>query len=169
MDRLCRENDVATDRGRAVIVSQMGERILRTGDAVRLDTFARKTAMRLFVSDEAVRAEFKRAGHARPHRVEVEAPPSTAAATAPSPHEFWLLRVVLGHDGLVEEAVSHLDLEWVEHPAIRRALGYRFARFASGDAVNVATMLQELDDEEPLAWSRKRRPRKCRRTRVPEC
>jgi DNA primase len=62
LQRLCREHDTRTDVGRSTIVRRMGEQVLKTGDAVMLDTFARKTAQPFGVSVEAVRAEFKKAG-----------------------------------------------------------------------------------------------------------
>jgi len=149
LQRLCREHDTRTDVGRANLVRRMGENVLKTGDAVLLDTFARKTAQLLGVGIEAVRAEFKKAGRAQPVRTDPEPPAAPAPAeTPPSPHEFWLVRVILGHESLIEEALSHLDLAWVEHPAVRRLLAACFNRFtATEEAPNVPSLLQELDDE----------------------
>lgn len=147
LQRLCREHDPASDRGRTAIVRGLGEQLLKTGDAVLLDTFANKTAQRLGVGVEAVRTEFKKARRPEPVRVETEPAEPTAAAPAPRTHEFWLLRVLLGHESLIEEALTHLDLDWVEHPAVRRLLACRFAHFTAGDSPTLPLLLAEVNDE----------------------
>ena len=43
------------------------------------------------------------------------------------PNEFWLLRIILLDDDLVEWTLGHLDLAWLEHPVVRRVLTVRFA------------------------------------------
>ncbi|MBI3876370.1 MAG: toprim domain-containing protein, partial [Verrucomicrobia bacterium] len=64
LNRLCAENDLATDRGRAAIVKAMAEAVNKTGNRVVADTFAQKTALRLGVSADAMRAEFQRLARA---------------------------------------------------------------------------------------------------------
>lgn len=61
---LCRQHDLRSDRGRAEVIRSVGEAVRKTGDAVLLDTVARKAAGLLGVSVEAVRAEFRKAGRA---------------------------------------------------------------------------------------------------------
>ena len=60
LNRLCATNDAATDKGRLAILRSMAEALHKTGNRVLLDTHAQKTALRLGVSPEAVRAEFKK-------------------------------------------------------------------------------------------------------------
>lgn len=153
LQRLCREQDARTDVGRANIVRRMGESVLKTGDAVLLDTFANKTAQLLGVGIEAVRAEFKKAGRPAAARLEREfvaggATPPVSEAVPLSPHEFWLVRVILGHESLIEEALSHLDLAWIEHGGVRRLLEVCFEGFAATEkGPDVPSLLRQINDE----------------------
>ena len=60
LNRLCGLNDTAADKGRLAILRAMAEAVHKTGNVVLIDTYAQKTALRLGVSPEAVRAEFKK-------------------------------------------------------------------------------------------------------------
>src|SRR5271154_5194688 len=57
LNRLCKQNDANGDKGRIVILRAMAEAVHKTGSAVLVDTYAQKTALRLGVSMESVRAE----------------------------------------------------------------------------------------------------------------
>jgi DNA primase len=101
LDRLCATNDPNSDRGRVAIVHDMAEALHKTRSAVLLDTYAQKTAHRLGVSPDAVRAEFKKQGRATtapaagyPDEMTEEAEPAPVAAP-PSGPESWLLRFLL--------------------------------------------------------------------------
>lgn len=147
LGRLCREQDLRSDRGRAALVQSLGEAVTKTGDAVLVDTMARKAAGLLGVSVEAVRTEFHKAGRGavRAERPEaIEAPASAVAR--PSEIEFWLLRVVLLDEDLVEWTLGHLDLAWVEHPVVRRVLEAWFQAFERGAQTSVASLVTALDD-----------------------
>ncbi len=60
LNRLCATNALATDKGRLAVVKSMAEAVLKTGSPLLADTYAQKTAQRLGVATESVRAEFKR-------------------------------------------------------------------------------------------------------------
>ena len=55
LQRLCRQNDPATDRGRLAILRAMAAALHQTGNAVLVDSHAQKTALRLAVNPDAVR------------------------------------------------------------------------------------------------------------------
>lgn len=142
-------HDPATDRGRAAIVRGMAKNLHKTGNAVLIDTYAQKTAQRLGVSAEAVRIEFGKARRDSPTRREPEdASPSTGepAAPPPSPHEFWLLRLVLGQDALATLAFAHLDLNWLNHAAVRDILERRLEAESAGTWRGVAAFLGQFPD-----------------------
>lgn len=148
LERLCRANDVRSDRGRAAVVHGFGEAVMKTGDAVLLDACARKAAGLLGVGVEAVKAEFKKAAREVAPKPDAESePPPAESASPPSAQEFWLLRLVLQDEDLVEWVIGHLDLAWVEHPLVRRVLELRFAGFQNNDWAGVAAMLGEVNDE----------------------
>jgi DNA primase len=148
LERLCREQDLRSDRGRAAVVQGLGEAVMKTGDAVLVDTMARKAAGLLGVSVEAVRAEFHKAGRgaARPAREVSPDAPAAPDTPRPSEIEFWLLRVVLLDENLVEWTLGHLDLAWVEHPVVRRVLEARFRAFEHAEDLSVTALLTALDD-----------------------
>jgi len=60
LNRLCVQNDLATDKGRLAVLHAMAEATQKTGNAVLTDTYAQRTAARLGVAPEAARAEFKK-------------------------------------------------------------------------------------------------------------
>ncbi|MFM8880255.1 MAG: DNA primase [Verrucomicrobiota bacterium] len=132
---LCSENDTASDRGRLVVLRSMAEAVHKTGNAVLIDTYAQRTAQRLGVDVQAVRAEFRKQAVAakpryeRPEEIE-EMPPSEAGPQTvterPGVNELWLLKYVFLSADLQHFAVSHLDPDWVPHPVIQRILAVHF-------------------------------------------
>src|SRR5881392_2857079 len=80
LNHLCATNDVGQDKGRLGVVRAMREALHKTGNAVLADTYAQKTARRLGVAVEAVRAEFKKVRS--PQKVEATA---DAPLGAPEP------------------------------------------------------------------------------------
>ena len=151
--RLCATNDPNSDRGRVAIVHDMAEALHKTQSAVLLDTYAQKTAHRLAVDPEAVRAEFKKRGRiisrvsARDAAPEtLEGPETAAAEPPPSEREFWLLRFVLLHDEQMDWVAQHLDLNWLEHATVKRILAARVAAHSSHNWRGVPGLIDDLDD-----------------------
>jgi len=146
LDRLCAQNDPASDRGRHAIVQAMGEAVLKTGNQVLLDTYAQKTALRLNVAAEAVRTEFKKSS--KPRGVEMSEPEEEAAAPAvrPPQSECWLLRLMLESDDHVAWVAAHLQLEWLSHATIRSIAGARLSAEDGGSWPGLAAWLSEIED-----------------------
>jgi len=147
LNHLCSANDVGTDKGRLAVVNSMAEALNKSGSAVLADTYAQKTAHRLGVTIEAVRAEFKKTRS--PRRFEsgaAEPVVAEAAMPRPSAQEFWLLKLLLLDDGLLSWARAHLDLNWVQHPVVNQIISLRLASGSDGTNRNVTTLLSELDD-----------------------
>jgi DNA primase len=152
LERLCAQHDLGSDRGRVAVVRAMAEAVRKTGNAVLLDTWAQKTAQRLGVSPEAVRAEFRRAPAPRRMTVETDSgitPTEPAAAPttpSPSPLEVWLLRLAFGEDELIPRLAAVLRPEWIQHEAVKRLVFLRLARHAAGNWTGAAAMMSELED-----------------------
>jgi len=132
LNRLCATNEITTDKGRLAILHAMAEAVHKTGNSVLIDTHAQKTALRLGVSAESVRAEFKKnpASHVAPRESGEESFESTEAAAEiapPSPLEFHLLKLLLLHEELVRWAALHLDADWISHPHVRQVVELRIA------------------------------------------
>ena len=88
LNRLCATNDVATDKGRLAVLRGMAEAVHKTGNGVLVDKYAQKTALRLGVSPDAVRAEFQKLSSARtsaPNAAEEPPDESIAPPTRPAP------------------------------------------------------------------------------------
>ncbi len=139
---LCSENDIASDRGRLVVLRSMGEAVHKTANAVLIDTYAQRTAQRLGVDVQAVRAEFrKQAAGAKPRyeRMEEE-PPLTEPDPSivqerPGVNELWLLKYVFLSSELQNFAAVHLEPDWVPNPAVQRILAVHFQ--TGGDVVGL--------------------------------
>ena len=153
LNRLCTTNDLTTDKGRLVILRAMAEAVHKTGNAVLVDKYAQKTALRLGVAADAVRVEFKKTPGARtaPASVTEEAGESFEAAaetTRPSPHEFWLLKLLFLQEDLVRWAALHLQPDWLNHEAVREIVRHRFAAQSAETWTNLAAFLDECDSAE---------------------
>ena len=156
LERLCRQNDPKSDKGRLAILRAMAEAVHKTGSAVLVDTYAQKTALRLGVSPEAVRAEFTKIGHTTPNvhvtpEDEPDLNPEAETTERPSPHDFWLLKLLLLHDELVPWTALHLDLNWISHPLVQRIVDQRLNAQKNETWKNLATFLDECDSPEMLS------------------
>ena len=147
LNRLRSTNDVTTDKGRLAVLRSMAEAILKTGNVVLIDKYAQKTALRLGVTPDAVRAEFRKFSRASPASAEaVEEPADNLPALQPPPiHEHWMLKLLLGYDDLVGWAALHLDPKWVQHPLAGQILSRRLAAHTEQTWSNLATFLETFD------------------------
>jgi DNA primase len=165
LKRLCRTHDPQSDRGRVTVARSMGEALHKAGSAVLMDTYARKTALRLAVSPEAVLAEFRRSGGKRPITAPANAAPVPATAadaaaaaaalpppTPPSAKERWLLKLLLSDTEAIEWATRHLDPAWLQHAATRRLVTTLFRAFhESASAHDLTAWIGQLDDPELIS------------------
>ncbi|MEY2428297.1 MAG: primase [Verrucomicrobiota bacterium] len=137
LNRLCALNDVTTDKGRLVVLREMAEAVHKTNNVVLVDKYAQKTALRLGVSPDSVRDEFKKLARAasKPYESKPEAADEPAEASAPlqppSTHEYWLMKLLLMHEDLLDWAAAHLDPQWVQHPTVRQIILRRLAAHAN--------------------------------------
>jgi DNA primase len=154
LSRLCATNEVATDKGRLAVLHAMAEAIHKTGNNVLVDTYAQKTALRLGVTPDAVRAEFKKIARAKPATPSPATPEevipeeeSAAEITPPSQPEHWLLRILLLDEEAAAWLAFHLDLSWVQHPVVREVIRRRLALQAEGNWQGAAAFLGNWDSE----------------------
>lgn len=149
LQRLCRLHAPETDKGRLAILAGMAEAVQKTANAVLIDTYAQKTALRLAVPPEAVRAEFKRTGArpAAPTVSEEEYESESAPLPPPATPELWLLKLLFADERLVRRAAANLDPDWIAHPTVRSAVRARLAAEAHDAWQGVAAFLDDLPDE----------------------
>jgi len=149
LNRLCATNEAATDKGRLAILRGMAEALHKTGNSVLLDTHAQKTALRLGVSPEAVRAEFAKF-KVHGSRFQEQAPdetldPEPETAERPTPLEFHLLKLILLHDDLAGWTALHLDVNWIAHPLVRQIVAARLAAQAQETWQNIGAFLDGFE------------------------
>jgi DNA primase len=150
LNRLCATNDITSDKGRLVILKSMAESVHKTGNSVLVDTYAQKTALRLGVPPESVRAEFKKnpTSHAAPRESEedsFETAEPVAEAAPPSSLEFHLLKLLLSQDEFVPWAALHLDVNWISHPDVRQIVDLRLAAQEHETWHNLAEFLDSCE------------------------
>jgi DNA primase len=153
LNRLCATNEINSDKGRLVILKSMAESVHKTGNSVLIDTYAQKTALRLGVPPESVRAEFKKnpAPHVAPRANEEESFESAgleAEIAPPSPIELHLLKLLLQHDGLIANAALNLDVNWILHPHVRQIVDLRFAAHEHATWHSLAEFLDSCESAE---------------------
>jgi DNA primase len=153
LNRLCKLDDANSDKGRNAILRGMAEAVHKTGNNVLVDKYAQKTALRLGVSPEAVRAEFAkvRSSESGVRSSENEDPASTEPESEmprPSDKEFWLLKLLLLHDDLVGWSALHLDVNWISHPLARQIVEKRLAAQTNETWKNLAAFLDECESPE---------------------
>ena len=150
LERLCAQNDTASDKGRLAVLRSMGEALLKTGNAVTSDAFAQKTALRLGVTPEAVRAEFKKIGRQGVSQlVEYEEEPPTEGKVVEIPMDadtYVLLGVLLEYDSCVDLAVEHFATEWIENLAIRKVIERRIELHTTRKWLGLTAFLGEIGD-----------------------
>ncbi len=153
LNRLCKLDDANSDKGRNAILRGMAEAVHKTGNNVLADKYAQKTALRLGVSPEAVRAEFAKvrspeSGVRSSENEEVTSNEPEAETPRPSAQEFWLLKLLLLHDDLVAWAALHLDVNWISHPLARQIVEKRLAAQTNESWKNLAAFLDECESPE---------------------
>jgi DNA primase len=155
LNRLCKQNDPASDKGRLAILHDMAEAVHKTGNVVLIDTYAQKTALRLGVSPEAVRAEFSKfrvqgsqfsVQDSEPDESTLNPEPETP--NRPSNYEFHLLKLLLLHDNLVAWAALHLEANWISHPVVRQIVEQRLAAQTDESWKSLAAFLGACDSAE---------------------
>jgi DNA primase len=152
LNRLYKLDDPNSDKGRNSILRGMAEAVHKTGNVVLIDKYAQKTALRLGVSPEAVRAEFKKipAAKTAPGESETE-PAAESEMVRPSTQEFWLLKLLLRHEDLVAWATLHLDVNWISHPFVRQIVTQRLAAQTNETWKNLTAFLDECESPEMRA------------------
>ena len=92
-----------------------------------------------------MRAEFRKLSRVKAPAPEAAEPPVEEGASPPRPatHEYWLLKLLLSHDDLVEWAAAHLDPGWVQHSLVRQIVAQRLAAHANQSWNSLAAFLDE--------------------------
>ena len=150
LEYLCRNNDVASERGQREIARAMATALAKTGDGILFDRYARHTALKLGVDPiNAVKGFQKLARDAAPApRPQTEDPlPSEiqeAEIPRPTEPEFVLLQLTLCVDEFLPWMSQHLDLQWIQHEAVKEILGARMHQKDDSSFPEPAELLHNL-------------------------
>jgi DNA primase len=151
LGRLCAINETTTDKGRLAVLRGMAEAVHKTANGVLIDTYAQKTALRLGVSPEAVRDEFRKlAARSSATSVESEAEEEEAASAQPqpmTPQEFCLLKFLFETDEHTDWVAAHLKLEWLTAQALREIVAARLRSHTAGTWQGVGAFLSSFEDD----------------------
>ncbi len=147
LNRLCATNQVATDKGRLAVLGGMAEAVHKTSNVVLIDKYAQKTALRLGVSPDAVRVEFRKLGR-KPSRLPTEPAAEEPGTTHPAltTQEFCLLKFLLETDDHVDWLVANLDLNWIPASQVRAVVSRRLQLHNSRTWEGLNTFLTSFDD-----------------------
>ena len=125
----------------------MAEAVHKTGNGVLVDKYAQKTALRLGVTPDAVRAEFKKLSRGQPLDIDdSEAAGPEAQLEPPGPAEYRLLKLLLLDDELVAWAAAHVDPGWIRHPVARDIVARRIAAHSNSTWTNLPVFLEQFED-----------------------
>src|SRR5206468_9473652 len=147
LDRLCATNQVATDKGRLAVLGGMAEAVHKTSNVVLIDKYAQKTALRLGVSPDAVRVEFRKLGR-KPSRLPTEPAAAEPGTTRPAltTQEFCLLKFLLETDDHIDWLVANLDLNWIPASQVRAVVSRRLQLHSSRTWEGFNTFLTSFED-----------------------
>ena len=146
LNRLCKLNDIRTDKGQHSVITGMAEAVQKTADQALVDRYAQKTAARLGINALSALQRFKTI-NARPlpRRAEDEQTPEDLS-WKPNPHEFQLIRILLQNDETLDWTRAHLHPEWIQNALVRQVVEYRLAPEGDGSNTQPAAILHRIDD-----------------------
>jgi DNA primase len=152
LNRLCATNEAATDKGRQAILQGMAEAVYKTGNAVLIETYAQKTGQRLSVSEQAVRAEFRRIQknpHAATHAQEEAEEPANVTPEL-TRDEFQFLKLLLETDDFVEWAGNQVHPEWFQNAAVQKIFNRRLELHRANGWLGISAFLGDVGDEQQI-------------------
>jgi DNA primase len=153
LNRLCGQNDIATDKGRLAILRAMAEAIHKTSNAVLVDKYARKIALRFGVSAESVITEF---GKIKGQKQVSLAPDDSSEEledfewTVPK-QEIVFIKFLLENDNFTKWLSENLNPEWIISSYTRLIFTRRVHSYKTGTWNGLHDFLNALG--EPILQS----------------
>ena len=147
LNRLCATNDLTTDKGRLAVLRAMAEAVHKTGNVVLVDKYAQKTALRLGVSPDSMRVEFRKAPKGKLSGDETfeNAEQDSMEPPRPSTPEMWLLKLVLKGETGMDWLVAYLDPTWIQNEVVKQIIGQRLTAHANGSWQNFGAFLDTFE------------------------
>jgi DNA primase len=152
LQRLSRQHDARTERGKVQIAEQMTPWLCRIRDPILQATFAQRTAARLEVREEVLRRKMKDfARHVTKPREEFT-PTSEPEMEAPRPDglpaELTLLQLVLGDERLLDMTAERIERDWLSDSLATDLLLRALELHGRGDWNGANSLLHDADEPE---------------------
>ena len=160
LGRLCRTNDIATDKGRLTVVREMAEAVLKTGNPVLVDKYAQKTASRLGVTPDSVLVAFRKHSPSVGDQFENSeaGDESVAEKQNISTIEFQLLKLLFTSEECVEWIARHFAIDWILDDVVREIVARRIEIHRNGEWQNVPQFLTQFERYQSLVTEAITRP-----------
>jgi len=139
LDRLCKQHDPRSERGKLQIGRQMAEWLARIPNPILLATYAQRTTRQLDISEDALRREVAKLSGARRGQRDVPDADNGADESAGIggdrhrglPEEEMLLQAMLASPQVIELVAGSLDVAWL-------------SRSVAGDAIRQVINLHKI-------------------------
>jgi hypothetical protein len=130
----------------------MAEAVYKTGNAVLIETYAQKTAQRLGVSEQAVRAEFKKASRnpQTPAKQQEHDEKPVDATPELTPDEFQFLKLLLETDDFVEWSGTYVSPDWFSNQAVQRIFKRRLELHRTNEWRGISAFLGDVGEEQQI-------------------
>jgi DNA primase len=156
LDRLSRQHDPHSDRGKLQIARQMAGWLARIPTPILLATYAQQTAKRLDISEDTLRQEVNKLTGHRNERgapadtvetADAEADPGTSQARG-LPAEEMVLRAMLADDRVIEMVEERLDVAWLSDSVAGRTIHDVLKLYKGGRWTGPGVLLDRPQNEE---------------------
>jgi DNA primase len=161
LKRLCITHDPRSDKGRVAVLREFGEALIKTRNAVLIDTHAQKAALRLGVSVDSVRAEFKKTKPPSEPRTQrddnldsVTAELNSAFDNASqdaqieipelSTEERQLILLLLNTHDHFDWVAQHLDTQWLSNKFTREIVELWVEKHQEGQPFSATAFLDHF-------------------------
>jgi DNA primase len=154
LERLSKQHDPNTDRGKVQIAQRMVAWLVRIPSPILRSTYVQQTAARLDVPEEAIRQELRRA-HAKARSVTATASDDSVdernaqplARGECSPAEEMLLRLMLADEFVLSVVVERLNRQWLADNVAGRLISRMIMLQTKGQWKGLHTLLGDTSDE----------------------
>jgi DNA primase len=154
LERLSRQHDPRTDRGKLRIVAQMAEWLVRVPSPILLASYAQQTAARLGVAEDAVRQVLRRVQSARRRAgatepvAEADSTEEAAGRTDGLPAELMVLQLMLADERAVAQVADRVAAEWLTESVAAQLIKRIAKMFANKNWGGVQELLSQTPDDQ---------------------
>jgi len=147
LQRLSRQHNAKTERGKVQIADQMTPWLCRIRDPILQATFAQRTAACLDVREEVLRRKMKDFARHGPRPQDATAEPEVEPPRPDGlPAETALLQLILADERLLDTAAERLDRAWLTETVAAGLLGHALDLYTRGKWTGPNALLDATDE-----------------------